>query len=129
MRICKKSLFCNAPNFSKTSFRFSSDCAIIISTNNPILSFALNILSVLQRPIPCAPYCLANFAPSGVSALARIPIFFAFCDQLRTVLKSSVNLGSTVGTAPINTIPVLPSIVITSPSAIVLPFTWHFRAS
>jgi len=71
-----------------------------MSTKILNLSSALNILSVLHRPIPSAPYFLASFAASGVSAFARIPRRFVFCAHDRIVLKSSVTLGSTVGIFP-----------------------------
>ena len=99
-KISMKSLFCNSPSLVRTFFRSSMFSAMIISTNNPILSLPLNILSVLQRPIPCPPNSLASLAPSGVSAFALIPICLTFCAHSRIVLKSSVIFGSIVGISP-----------------------------
>ena len=65
--------------------------------------------------MPWAPNFLANTAPSGVSALALIPIVFVFCAHSKICSKSFVTLGSTVGISPIKTVPALPSIVIVSP--------------
>ena len=59
---------------------------------------------------------------SGVSAFALIPNVLVFCAQVSICSKSFVTLGSTVGTSPMNTVPALPSIEITSPSLIVSPF-------
>ena len=59
---------------------------------------------------------------SGVSALALIPNVLVFCAQSSICSKSFVTLGSTVGISPIKTVPSLPSMVIVSPSLMVIPF-------
>ncbi len=121
-RILIKSLFCNWPSLFKILLLSSIFSAIIISTNKLILSLPLNILSVLHSPIPWPPNFLASLAPSGVSALALIPSVFVFCAHSKICSKSFVTFGSTVGISPINTVPSLPSIVIVSPSLIVISF-------
>ena len=99
----------------------ASDDAIIMFRNRPMRPSSLNIRSVRHSPMPCAPYSRAFAASAGVSALALTPSRLACCAHRRTVRNSGVTFGSTRGRAPGYTAPVLPSIVMVSPSLIVTP--------
>ena len=100
LKISLKSLRCMGRSFAIASALFSFDPAKIISRTMGSRSAALNILSVRQRPIPSAPNCLALIAASGVSALARTPNVLIPSPQLRSVRRSLLISGSTVGTSP-----------------------------
>ena len=69
-KIILTSSFCSGLSFSRNDLLSSSLEAIIIATTSGSLSSALNILSVLARPIPSAPILRARAAASGVSAFA-----------------------------------------------------------
>ena len=123
-KICMKSSFCKGFNFSRAWLRSSSVTARIISWTIGRRSSALNILSVLQSPMPSAPSTLAMAAPSGVSALLLTLRARMLSAQLNSCFASSLRSGSTVGTAPISTFPVVPSIVmISSFLTVTLPLT------
>ena len=77
----------------------------------------MNMCSVRQRPMPCAPYSRAFAASAGVSAFARTFRRRKSSAQPSTVPKFSSIAGGTSGTEPTMTLPVPPSIVITSPAA------------
>ena len=100
LKISFKSFFCMGRSFAMASALFSFDPAKIISRTMGSRSTALNILSVRQRPIPSAPNCLALIAASGVSALARTPMVLISSAQLKSVRRSLLISGSTVGTSP-----------------------------
>ena len=102
---------------------------MIISRITGSRSSAMNMCSVRQRPMPCAPNSRALAASSGVSALARTLRRRRSSAQPRMVSKSSLICGATSGTAPTITRPVPPSIVITSPSASSRPLSEKVRAS
>ena len=89
----------------------------------------MNMCSVRQSPIPCAPKSRALAASSGVSAFARTFSRRTSSAQPRIVSKSSLICGGTSGTAPITTRPVPPSIVIVSPSASCWPPIASVRVS
>ena len=94
----------------------ASSSARIISCTTGSRSSPKNMCSVRQRPIPCAPNSRARAASSGLSAFARTFSRRNSSAQPRIVSKSSLICGGTSGTSPMNTRPVPPSIVITSPS-------------
>jgi pyruvate,orthophosphate dikinase len=120
----------DTPDAAKLARKFGAEGIGLCRTERMFnLLSALNILSVLHKPIPSAPNFRASFAASGVSAFARIPRRFIFCAHDKIVLKSFVTLGTTIGISPMYTIPVLPSIVIESPSETIVPFASHFFAS
>ena len=80
-----------------------------------------NMCSVRHSPMPCAPKLRASSASAGVSALARIFSRRTPSAQRISVSKSWPSSGDTVGTRPLNTKPVEPSSVITSPSRNSMP--------
>ncbi len=81
--------------------------------------------SVLQRPIPVAPNCLALAASSGLSAFVNTPRYLISSAHSSAFMSSSSfsNAVSIVGTCPRYTSPVFPSMLIQSPSSITYSFT------
>ena len=75
-----------------------------------------NICSVRASPMPSAPKRRARAASSGVSALARIRKTRWVSAHAITLAKSPESSGSSVATCPSITLPLLPSMVSTSPS-------------
>ena len=120
-KIPSKSPCCIGRSRSRALRRPSSPSAMIISRTTGRRSAAMNMCSVRQRPIPCAPNSRARSASSGVSAFARTFRRRTASAQPRIVSKSSFSCGGTSGTSPIMTRPLEPSIVIVSPSASSVP--------
>ena len=79
--------------------------------------------SVRQRPMPSAPKSRARRASSGVSAFVRTFSTRALSAQSSTRMRYGLNgSGCVTGAAPANTWPLVPSMVMTSPTAsVVLP--------
>ena len=115
-KIPSKSDCCIGSSRSSAARRSLSPDAMIISRTTGSRSSALNMCSVRQRPIPSAPSSRALAASSGVSALARTLRRRRPSAHSRIVWKSSLMCGGTSSTAPRMTLPVAPSIVISSPS-------------
>ena len=124
-----KSDCCIGSSRSSAARRPSSFSAMIISRTTGSRSGAMNMCSVRQRPIPCAPNSRALRASSGVSAFARTRRRRSSSAQPSTVWKSSLMSGATSSTAPRMTSPVPPSIVIVSPSRTSCPAMRTSRAS
>ena len=95
---------------------------MIISRTTGSRSSAMNMCSVRQRPMPCAPNSRALAASSGVSAFARTFRRRIESAQPRIVSKSSLICGGRGRPGRGSRSPVPPSIVITSPSAICSPW-------
>ena len=79
--------------------------------------------SVRHKPIPSAPRATAWAASFGVSALAQTPSLRAPSAQLSNSLASArlSRLGCTVSNAPKKTLPLEPSMLMSSPSRTVKP--------
>ncbi len=77
--------------------------------------------------MPSAPNSRARLASSGVSALARIPIRRTLSVQDSSFANSPDTLGATSGTSPTTTVPVVPSMEMTSPSFTLVPPTEKAR--
>ncbi len=73
--ISLKSSFCRGFIMLRYFFLSSVLPARIIFLTSSSLSCELNIRSVLARPMPSAPFSIAFFTISGVSALALMPSF------------------------------------------------------
>ena len=116
LRISLKSFFCIGISCSRNFFRSSTLSARIILCIMLRRSGALNILSVLSRPMPSAPNSLALFAFTASSALALTPRVLISSAHSSSCLSSGESPGSIVGTSPSMTVPMLPSIVMMSPS-------------
>jgi hypothetical protein len=82
-----------------------------------------NMCSVRQSPIPSAPNFNATRASFGVSALARTPSLRTLSAQPMRVENSPESADSDIGTRPLRTCPVEPSMVMTSPALKVSPPT------
>ena len=128
-KIASKSPCCIGSSLSRAARRPSSFAARIISRTTGSRSSAMNMCSVRQRPIPCAPKSRALAASAGVSAFARTCSRRCSSPQPRTVSRSSFTCGGTSGTSPMITAPVPPSMVRTSPSDRVWPCSVIVRAS
>ena len=102
---------------SSAGARSSSSSARIIArtTGQPVLAHE-HVLGAAEADALGAELA-RRAASSGVSAFARTPRRRISSAQPTTASKSSLICGGTSGTAPRNTSPVPPSIVITSPSA------------
>ena len=103
-------------SLSSAARRPASSRAMIISCTIGSRSWAMNMCSVRQRPMPSAPNSRALAASSGVSAFARTRSRRSSSAQSRIVPKFSSIAGGTSRTGPTITRPVPPSIVITSPA-------------
>ena len=73
--------------------------------------------------MPSAPNLNATRASFGVSALARTPSLRTLSAHPIRVVNSPDSVGSVIGTRPIRTCPVEPSMVMTSPALNVCPPT------
>jgi len=100
LKISFKSFFCIGRSFAIASALFSFDPAKNHLSNNGKPIHGVNILSVRQRPnsfgaqLSCFDRCLR------VSALARTPKVLIPSAQLRSVRRSLLKSGSTVGISP-----------------------------
>ena len=116
-----KSCFWNGSSSARAALRPASSSARIIFRMATIRWSPKNMCSVRHRPIPSAPNDRALAESSGVSALVRILRVRTLSAHDMNVAKSPVICGSTVGTLPIITSPVVPSIVRKSPALTVWP--------
>ena len=96
-KIPSKSACWSGSSLSSAARRSSSSEAMIISRTTGSRSSAMNMCSVRQRPIPCAPNSRALAASSGVSAFARTFRRRSSSAQPRIVSKSSLICGGTSG--------------------------------
>ena len=100
LNITSKSERCIGNSSSSAANRSSRLLARIISTTTGSRSVALNIRSVLQSPIPLAPYLRASAAISGVSPLAStLSLDFSSAHSSR-VLSSGENSAGRLGISP-----------------------------
>ena len=110
-----KSLLCIGRSFDNAADLPSLLSAIIISLMETIRSASKNICSVRHKPMPSAPNSRATLESSIVSAFVRTTILRSASAHSIKVAKAFDNCGFIVATCPLNTCPVIPSIVIISP--------------
>ena len=118
---CTKSARCIGNRRDRAAARSCGVPAKIISRITTRRSSSKNMCSVRHKPMPCASNCRAVMASAGVSALARTPMSRTPSAHDRSLRKASSRAAASRTALPASTSPVVPSIVIWSPSTSTRP--------